>query len=113
MGDDVPSYDFEVDLQSLVEAAKGTADTIQLFKDKDAEDLVPTEDELGNDVVWSACDEFQERWDDGMNNLTKDAEEAAGRLGKIASNYASFDADAAEKMSGVTGEITGFQLMGK
>jgi len=37
----MPSYDFEVDLESLVAAAKGTVDTVQLFKDKDVEDLVP------------------------------------------------------------------------
>ena len=108
----MPSYDFEVDLESLVQAAKGTADAIALFKDKDAEDLVPNEGDVGHETVWSACDEFQERWDDGMNNLTKDAEEAAGRLGKIAANYATFDSEGAKKMSGVTGDVTGFRLMG-
>lgn len=108
----MPSYDFQVDLESLIAAAKGTAETIELFKDKDAEDLVPSEGEVGHDTVWSACDEFQERWDDGMNNLTKDVQEIAGRLGKVASNYAQFDSDAAKKMTGLTGDISGFQLMG-
>ena len=46
----MPSYDFEVDLQSLAAAAQGIAETVQLFKDKDVEDLVPGESALGSDV---------------------------------------------------------------
>lgn len=106
------SYDFEVDLESLIAAAKGTADTIQLFKDHDAEDFIPAEGDVGHEAVWSACDEFQERWDDGMNNLTKDVEEIAGRLGKVAANYAQFDTDAAKTVARVTAELSDFRLMG-
>ena len=59
----MPSYDFEVDLESLVGAAKGTIETVQLFKDKDVEDLVPEKGDLGSDTVWDAVDEFKERMD--------------------------------------------------
>jgi len=109
----VPSYDFEVDLESLVAAAKGTAETVQLFKDKDVEDLVPSEDDLGSDVVWDAVDEFKDRWERGMNNLVEDIQEAAGRLTKIASNYAKFDADGKAKLAAVAGDLRGFRLMGQ
>ena len=34
----MPSYDFEVDLESLVNAAQKTAEVIQLKKDNDVED---------------------------------------------------------------------------
>ena len=108
----MPSYDFEVDLESLVAAAKGAVETVQLFKDKDVEDLVPTEGDLGSDTVWSAVEEFKDRWERGMNNLVEDIEEAGGRLAKIASNYATFDSEGRTKLTGVAGEIAGFRLMG-
>ena len=109
----MPSYDFEVDLESLVAAAKGTIDTVQLFKDKDVEDLVPTEGDVANGTVWDAVDEFKDRWERGMNNLVGDIEEAGGRLGKIASNYAKFDSEGKAKLGGVAGELHGFRLMGQ
>ena len=109
----MPSYDFEVDLQSLVAAAKGTAETIALFKDKDVEDLVPSEGDLGSGTVWGAVEEFQERWERGMNNLAKDTEEIAGRLTKIASTYAKFDSEGAKKLKGVAGDVSGVSLMAR
>ena len=101
----MPSYDFEVDLESLVKAARGVADTVQLFKDKDVEDLVPTESSLGSDVVWGAVKEFKDRWERGMNHLVGDVEEISGRLSQVAGNYAEFDADGAKAMEAVTGRV--------
>ena len=109
----MPSYDFEVDLENLVAAAQGTVETISLFKDKDVEDLVPSKDDLGSDVVWDAVDEFKDRWERGMNNLVEDIEEAGSRLAKIASNYAKFDQEANAKLKGVAGDLGGFSLMGE
>lgn len=86
-------YDFEVDLPSLGQAARGLSETVQLFKDKDVEDLVPSRDDLGSDVVRAAVEEFTSRWEEGVNNLCHDVEEMAGRLGKIAMNY--YEADRA------------------
>jgi hypothetical protein len=87
----MPSYDYEADLQALADAAQGTADLIQAFKDKDVEDFVPSEGDLGNDDVWDAVDEFKNRWEEGVNNFVKDLEEMSGRLGKITMNYAETD----------------------
>lgn len=108
----MPSYDFEVDLEALINAAKGCADTIQLFKDKDAEDFIPSEDACGDDAVWDAVDEFQERWDDGMNNLTEDVQEIAGRLGKIATTYAEFDANGSKALKALVGGIGHIRIGG-
>lgn len=108
----MPSYDFEVDLESLVAAAQGMVDTVQLFKDKDVEDLVPSEGDLGSDVVWGAVEEFKNRWELGMNNLKEDMEEAGGRLAKIASNYARFDQEGHEKLKAAASDLSGFRLMG-
>lgn len=108
----MPSYDFEVDLQSLVKAAQGTAETVQLFKDNDVEDLVPSEGSLGSDVVWSAVEEFKDRWEEGMNNLVSDVEEMAGRLGKIAMNYAEFDKAGHTTLAAVADEVRTVRVMG-
>lgn len=107
----MPSYDFAVDLESLIKAAQGTAETVELFHDKDVSDLVPDEGSLGNDTVWSAVNDFQERWEMGMNNLCKDVEEIAGRLGKIATNYAEFDKAANEKLAGVATDLASLKVM--
>jgi hypothetical protein len=107
----MPSYDFEVDLQALVEAAQGTAESVQLFKDKDVEDLVPSEGDVGVDDVWDALDEFKDRWERGMNNLVKDVEEVAGRLGKIAMNYAEFDKAGNETLTAVAKDVETLRIM--
>ena len=108
----MPSYDFEVDLESLVAAAQGTVETISLFKDKDVEDLVPSKDDLGSDVVWDAVDEFKDRWERGMNNLVGDIEEAGSRLAKIASNYAKFDQEGNKTLTAAAGDLAGLRIMG-
>jgi hypothetical protein len=108
----MPSYDFAVDLESLIKAAQGTAETVELFHDKDVSDLVPDQGSLGNDTVWGAVDDFQERWEMGMNNLCKDVEEIAGRLGKIAMNYAEFDKSGHESLTAVAGDLASLKILG-
>ena len=87
----MPSYDFAVDLQALVTAAQETAAAVQDVKDHDVEDFVPDEDTLGSDTVWAAVDEFQSRWERGVNDMVGDVEEVSGRIGKVAMTYAEFD----------------------
>lgn len=108
----MPSYDFEVDLQSIGQAAQGLAETVQLFKDKDVEDLVPTQDDLGSDVVWDAVNEFKNRWEEGVNNLCHDIEEMAGRLGKIALNYYEADTAGFDELHGVAGVVAELEILG-
>jgi len=107
----VADYDFEVDLQSLGAAAQGLSETVQLFKDRDVEDLVPTRDALGSDVVWAAVDEFKNRWEEGVNNLCHDVEEMAGRLGKIAMNYHESDRTGFEALQAVATEVARVSVM--
>ncbi|WP_149203736.1 hypothetical protein [Actinotalea subterranea] len=109
----MPSYDFEVDLQVLAEAAQGLAEAVQLFKDKDVEDLVPSRSDIGHDVVWDAVAEFKDRWEQGMNNLTGDVEEMAGRLGKIVMNYAENDQEGATALGVVAADTQAVVLMGR
>jgi len=101
----MPSYDFEVDLQSMGAAAQGLNKTVQLFKDKDVGDLVPGKGDVGHDAVWGALDEFTGRWEEGVNNLCHDVEEMAGRIGKIAMNYYDTDRAGYDAMSALTSSI--------
>lgn len=106
------SYDFEVDLESLGKAAQGLAETVQLFKDKDVEDLVPSEADLGSATVWSAVDEFKNRWEEGVNNLCQDVEEMAGRVGKIAMNYYESDKQGYDELKGAATTAAAVRIMG-
>ena len=108
----MPSYDFEVDLESIGKAAQGLAETVQLFKDKDVEDLVPTEGDLGSPVVWAAVDEFKNRWEEGVNHLCQDVEEMAGRLGKIAMNYYETDRAGFDALHAVAGTVAEVRILG-
>ena len=107
----MPSYDFEVDLQSMGNAAQGLNDTVALFKDKDVDDLVPTKGDVGHDVVWGALDEFQERWEEGVNNLCQDVEEMAGRLAKIAMNYYETDKAGQDALSALRSTIASVKVL--
>ena len=107
----MPSYDFEVDLESMGKAAQGLNDTVTLFKDKDVEDLVPSKDDVGHDTVWDALDEFKNRWEEGVNNLCQDVEEMAGRLGKIAMNYFETDKAGHDSMSALKGTIAALKVL--
>ena len=107
----MPSYDFEVDLQSMGKAAQGLNDSVSLFKDKDVEDLVPSKDDVGHDAVWDAVDEFKNRWEEGVNNLCQDVEEMAGRLGKIAMNYFETDKAGYDALSALKGTIAAVKVL--
>ena len=107
----MPSYDFEVDLESMGKAAQGLNDSLKLFKDKDVEDLVPGKGDVGHDVVWDALDEFKNRWEEGVNNLCQDVEEMAGRLGKIAMNYYEADKAGYDALRGLTSTIAAVTVL--
>lgn len=95
----MPSYDFEVDLEALVKVAQASADAVQSVKDHDVSDFVPNRGALGSSIVWDAVDEFQERWERGVNDMVEDIEEASGRIGTVAMNYVSFDDAGYEALS--------------
>ena len=107
----MPSYDFEVDLESMGKAAQGLNDTVRLFKEKDVDDLVPSESDVGHEAVWSALDEFQDRWEEGVNNLCHDVEEMAGRLARIAMNYFETDKSGYDALSALTSTIASVKVL--
>ncbi len=105
------SYDFEVDLESMGKAAQGLGDTVELFKAKDVDDPVPSQDDVGSDVVWAAVEEFKNRWKEGVNNLCHDVEEMAGRLGKIAVNYVEADQAGRDVLRGLSSTVAAVRVV--
>lgn len=87
----MPSYDFSVDVEALVNAARATADSVAFVKDHDVSDLVPGQGGSRQLDRLDAVDEFQERWERGVNDMVGDVEEVSGRIGKVAMNYVEFD----------------------
>jgi hypothetical protein len=99
------AYEFGVDFESLMTAASGLNDTIEALKKKDVEDFVPTSAMLGSEEVWSAVEEFKDRWEEGLNNLSEDVSNMAGTLGQVAGNYATLDSDGADLMKGALAAV--------
>jgi hypothetical protein len=108
----MPSYDFEVDLPALVRAAQGMTEAVQLVRSKDVHDLVPTTTSLGHSAVRDATAEFTDRWERGVNNLVRDVEEIAGRLGQVAMNYVETDAAGQEALRAVAAHARTVHVMG-
>lgn len=101
------THDFEVDIEALFNAAKKSAEVVQLKKDKDVEDYVPREDDVANTILWDAVAEFKDRWERGTNDMTDDLEEVAGRLGKVATNYSEYSEESEKKMATVKSVMDG------
>jgi uncharacterized protein YukE len=105
------SHDFAVDLKALIDVATKASESVQAMKDNDVSDFVPSQGDVGSDVLWQAVDEFQDRWERGINDLVRDIEEVAGRLGKVAMTYADFDAAAKEHFTPVVAGMSGLRVL--
>lgn len=105
-------HDFEVDLEAMANAAKGINDASKLFKDKDVSDLIPSAADVGNDAVWDALGEFQDRWERGTKNMVEDVQEAGGRLAKITMNYLEYEEKAGKKLEPLAGQFEAMKIHG-
>lgn len=56
---------------------------------------------LGTEGLDDACDDFQDRWDDGLKRLKKAASAISGNFDKAMSEYASTDIDVRHHVSSV------------
>ncbi|WP_379604631.1 hypothetical protein [Quadrisphaera sp. GCM10027208] len=78
---------FGVELDALITAAEGIVAAVQQFKDEDVNDLLPVRAAAGSDDLAAALDEFDDRWERGVNNLMEDVAEVGGRLAETAMEY--------------------------
>ncbi|NTW41709.1 MAG: hypothetical protein HGA44_17825 [Cellulomonadaceae bacterium] len=105
------NYSFDVDLGALVAASRGMSSAIELMRAKDVADLVPDGAALGHDAVRGATAEFVERWERGITTLVQDVDELAGRLGRVAMNYADMDTAGQTALSAVTADVRAVRVM--
>jgi hypothetical protein len=80
---------FEVDLTSLVRAAKGVNGVISDMQHNKVSDIGSPGADYGDGDLASVMSSFCDRWEIGVENLTRDASEVAGRLTKSAEAYAT------------------------
>lgn len=79
---------FKVDLDALVKAAKGVNGTIHDLKNNKVSDIDGQKADYGDGDLAGTVADFCDRWEIGVEHLTKDAKEVANRLVLSASAYA-------------------------
>jgi hypothetical protein len=94
------SEGFEVDLTALVKAADGVNGTITALANKKVSDIGAAAADYGNDALAGTCSDFCSRWEIGVENLTKDASQVAGRLVLCALAYAKAEKKVIAQLSG-------------
>ncbi|SDY00441.1 hypothetical protein SAMN05216215_1018110 [Saccharopolyspora shandongensis] len=92
---------FRVDLTALTGASKGVRDTIESMNDRKVSDVDCPADAFGHDRLATTVDEFCNRWNEGVTNLTDDAKEVSARLDYCAKAYLQTDEAARAHFEGI------------
>ena len=109
--------DFEVDHGALKAAAQQIAETTQGAKGTSMSSCVPAGQDLANDGLSKAVDEFRDRWERATASMTEDVDEMAKRVEGIAVKYATYEAAVEKKVNALKGAMdslsgSGVPLMG-
>lgn len=104
---------FRVDLPALKKAAEGVNSTIGAMAKKRVRDIDCPADGFGHDRLAATVAEFCDRWDMGVENLTEDAKEIAGRLAHCVQVYRQTDEAARAHFEGITQRSSGDDPAGK
>jgi uncharacterized protein YukE len=78
---------FRVDIEALASAAIGVGDAVTAAGEQRVEDLDVDEAAFGHGALGSTSQDFCDRWQRGVDNLLKDGQELARRLGESATTY--------------------------
>lgn len=92
---------FEVDLTSLARAAEGVKGVITDMQYSKVSDIGGSGADYGDGDLASVMSDFCSRWEIGVENLTKDASEVAGRLAQSAEAYAKAENANVNMISGL------------
>lgn len=92
---------FQVDLGALRDAAAGIHGTLEKLRTTQVDALSQTEADYGHDGLAEAVAGLCDRWQVGVQNLAKDANEVAGRLSRSAEDYSRMDESVQERMGGI------------
>ena len=92
---------FRVDIRALVEAAEGVNGVILDLKDNKVSDIGGPKADYGNGTLAGTVSDFCNRWEIGVQNLTNDASQVAGRLALSATTYARAERKNVALVSGI------------
>jgi len=98
---------FEVDLTSLVRAAEGVNGVITDMQDNKVSGLSGQGADYGDAGLAGVIADFCGRWEIGVEHLTNDAKQVAGRLTLSAQTYAKAEHINVSLLSGSLQESTG------
>ena len=97
--------DFEVDHGALKAAAQQIAETTQGAKGASIGGCVPAGQDLANDGLAKAVDEFRDRWERATASMTEDVDEMAKRIEGIAAKYATYESAVEKKVNALKGAM--------
>jgi hypothetical protein len=92
---------FKVDLTALVNAAEGVNGSIAALSSEKVSGIAGFQASYGNDTLGSTVSDFCNRWQIGVQNLTTDANQVAGRLALSAVAYAHAEKKNVAAISGI------------
>jgi hypothetical protein len=98
---------FEVDLTSLVHAAEGVNGVITDMTYNKVSNISGSGADYGDGDLASVMSDFCARWEIGVDNLTKDAQQVAARLMQSADAYAKAEHANVSMLSGILERRTG------
>ena len=107
--------DFEVDHETLKTTAQQIAETTQGAKGTSIGGCVPAGQDLANDGLAKAVDEFRDRWERATASMIEDVGEMAKRVEGIAVRYATYESVVGQKVNALKGamdSLSGVPLMG-
>lgn len=98
---------FRVDLGALESAAKGVNTTLHELKAKKVSDIDGKAEDYGHDALAATLADFCDRWETGVEHLSKDAQEIASRLSLSVQHYLRVDDSLKGHLDGILQRPTG------
>jgi len=101
------SEGFAVDVEALRKAAEGVVDTLNQLATKKVSDIDAPKEAFGYEALGDAVEEFCDRWQLGLDNLTKDAAQYVYRLAWSVHEYQRIEATVHESFDGILRQLDG------
>jgi hypothetical protein len=98
---------FRVDLGALRRAADGVTETLDQLATKKVSDIDPKKTDFGDDDLGGTVSDFCDRWELGVEHLSKDVQEVAARLNVSVEAYLRTEQAAKAGLDGVLQASTG------
>lgn len=98
---------FEVDLGALEQASQGVNDMLVELQHKKVKDIDGAKSAYGHDKLAGTVSDFCDRWEIGVEHLSKDATEIADRLAMSVKAYLQTDRNLKGHLDGILERSSG------